>query len=183
MPRLKERELPSQEKLKEIFTYFAEDGVLIWNKRPEHHFPAKVYCDGWNTKFASKIAGAMHHSGYRQINLSGTLFFAHRIIWKYQTGNEPPKNIDHVNGNGADNRWLNLREATTSQNLMNQCLSTQNTSGLKDASYRSRDNKWLSQIKSNKKHYYLGIFDTAEEAHAAYCRAAVELHGEFANFG
>ena len=58
-----------------------------------------------------------------------------------------------------------------------------NTSGLKGAFWVANRGKWMSQIKCNGKLVYLGYFATAEDAHAAYCRAADRLHGEFANHG
>jgi hypothetical protein len=40
--------------------------------------------------------------------------------------------------------------------------------------------RYQARIMADKQRFFLGSFSTPEEAHAAYCKAAVELHGEFA---
>ena len=87
--------------------------------------------------------------------------------------------VDHINHDSLDNRRCNLRLTTKSENMMNRRKLTPNASGLKGV-YKKSKNKWYSKIKANGQEFNLGTFDTAEEAHAAYCTAALELHGEFA---
>lgn len=98
---------------------------------------------------------------------------------------EPPSSlcVDHINGNTLDNRRYNLRIATAAQNTQNQRISRNNSSGRKGVSWHKAAGKWFAQIKANGQHFYLGLFDTIEEAHGAYCAAADSLHGEFANHG
>lgn len=93
-----------------------------------------------------------------------------------------PRVADHINGNPLDNRWVNLRICTGPQNVCNRGMSRHNTSGFKGVS-KTKNDRWVSQIAFGGKSYYLGTFATPEEAHQAYCDAAVRLHGEFANFG
>lgn len=88
--------------------------------------------------------------------------------------------IDHINGNGLDNRRSNLRICTHSENMRNCKLYINNKSGYKGVGFHN--GKWRARININKKSVFLGHFDTAEEAHAAYCEAATRLHGEFARF-
>ncbi len=92
-------------------------------------------------------------------------------------GVEPSAEIDHRNTDPSDDRWDNLREATTSQNGMNK---TGHRDGLKGA-YKHRTGRWRSVIQIDGVQRSLGLFDTESEAHAAYIRAAHQLHGEFAN--
>lgn len=89
--------------------------------------------------------------------------------------------VDHINGNGLDNRRCNLRLVCQSDNKANARIYKNNSSGFKGVT--AKNGKWLAQIVRNKKNYRLGLFDTPEEAHSAYCRAAMEFHGEFAHFG
>jgi hypothetical protein len=96
------------------------------------------------------------------------------------TGRWPVNEIDHINLVADDNRFCNLREATRSQNMSNMPKRSINTSGFKGAFWNKKNEKWISQIALNNKSIYLGCFDTAQEAHAAYCKAAVELQKEFA---
>ena len=93
------------------------------------------------------------------------------------TGEEPPLTIDHVNTCKADNRWVNLRAATHSEQNLNQRIRKISTSGRR-AVYPSRG-KWQAQIQLNGRKRHLGIFPTREAASAAYEAAARELHGEF----
>jgi hypothetical protein len=91
---------------------------------------------------------------------------------------------DHKNGDGLDNRDENLRPATRSQNLANQRVNRQNTSGFKgvywDSGTGSRNKRWRARIKVNGKSRPLGGFASREEAGRAYDAAAREIHGEFA---
>lgn len=86
--------------------------------------------------------------------------------------------IDHIDGDTLNNRRANLRIVTHSQNCMNRKVTSANTSGYKGV--WNRGNRWYAGIKIQGKRIHLGSFDTAEEAYAAYCEAAQEIHGEFA---
>jgi hypothetical protein len=92
----------------------------------------------------------------------------------------PGVEVDHENGNGLDNRYLNLRLATTAQNQWNQGLQASNTSGYKGVSYVKGRCKWLAMIRINGRNTTLGRFAIAEEAAAAYDAAALQHRGEFA---
>lgn len=87
--------------------------------------------------------------------------------------------IDHINGNGLDNRRPNLRLATSSQQNMNTRLRGNNRSGYRGVSYHTSVGYWRAVIWANGKEFFLGYYKTPEEAHVAYCGAAERLHGEF----
>jgi len=99
----------------------------------------------------------------------------HRIIMN------PPKGliVDHINHNGLDNRRSNLRLCTNSQNQMNRTKTRANTSGYKGVRYNKNTGKYQACITANKRNFYLGTFETAEEAVKAYRKAAKRLHGKF----
>ncbi len=109
----------------------------------------------------------------------------HRAIAARIVGNDIPSNldVDHINGNALDNRRLNLRVCTRSQNLQNTMKRKRNSSGFKGVCWHKGANKYMATINHNKVSHYLGLFETAEKAHAAYVAAARELNGEFANDG
>lgn len=117
--------------------------------------------------------------GHRVIRLDGHNHRASHLALFYMTGRWPHDEVDHKNVDPGDDSWKNLREANSSQNKCNRRVSTRSTSGLKGAfTYGKR---WRSQIKDlHGKLHHLGVFDTAEQAHAAYAKAAVEMHGEWA---
>ena len=91
--------------------------------------------------------------------------------------------VDHINGNRLDNRKQNLRPCNKAQNGRNRGPQKNNSVGLKGVSWHKRDQTYYARIKINGKTTHLGSFPTAEEAHAAYCSAADQLHGQFANYG
>lgn len=88
--------------------------------------------------------------------------------------------VDHINRNGLDNRRLNLRPATTSQNNVNQGLRRDNTSGFKGVSWHSAGRRWNARIGFEGKTRSLGHYLTREEAARAYDIAAIEMYGEYA---
>ena len=87
---------------------------------------------------------------------------------------------DHINGNGLDNRRKNLRVCTHQENVINSRKQKNNTSGYKGVGWEKRRKKWIARITKSGKNKYLGQFDTAKQAYAAYCEAAKELHKDFA---
>jgi hypothetical protein len=92
----------------------------------------------------------------------------------------PPASIDHRNRDRADNRWDNLRSATTSENAQNQILPQKNNPYL-GVCWEPSSNKWKARIRVNGVQKYLGVFTTAEGARDAYLAAKKEHH-PFANF-
>lgn len=88
--------------------------------------------------------------------------------------------IDHINGNGLDNRKCNLRICTNHDNLKNRRVSSNNTSGFKGVSWHKRDKIWQSRIKVNQKYIHLGCFKDPKEGAVAYNNAATKYFGEFA---
>ena len=116
---------------------------------------------------------------YRRINILGTLYYEHQLAFLYMQG-RIPKFVDHKNCDGCDNRWVNLREATQSQNQANTFAQSNSTYGKKGVTWNKRENKWMSGIMCNRQKFHIGYFNTKEEAAAAYVAKAKELFGEFA---
>lgn len=133
----------------------------------------------WKTSASNRIrvgstAGCINTIGYCQIYIGSKPYLAHRLAWLHVFGAWPDGVIDHINGNRSDNRICNLREATRAQNNANARVRSDNTSGLKGVS--PLHGRWAAQAGG----VYLGLFDTPEEAHAAYVAAAKERFGNFA---
>jgi len=101
--------------------------------------------------------------------------FLHRLLMKPSKGFV----VDHINGDGLDNRRSNLRVVTVAQNNLNSRVRSDSTTGIKGAYYDKRKGSYYSHIKRGDKRIYLGTFSTAEEAADAYAKASRELHGEF----
>jgi hypothetical protein len=88
--------------------------------------------------------------------------------------------MDHVNGDRADNRWCNLREAMQSQNQANTSMRADNIFGYKGVCWHKGHRKWTAKIQVSGERRYLGYFDTPERAFIAYMFAAWKHHGDFA---
>lgn len=99
----------------------------------------------------------------------------HRIVMNAPEGAD----VDHVNGDRRDNRKANLRLCTRSQNLGNQGAQKRNALGIKGVSRCSRSGMYVAFIQCGDTKKNLGRFQTPEEAHDAYCKAAKSLFGEF----
>lgn len=130
---------------------------------------------GWNAQIHEKLVYAQHTEG-RSTKL------LHRLILSRILGRSLERNewVDHINGNGLDNRRENLRVATASQNSLNRGKQSNNKTGFKGV-HKGRKG-FRAQIKINGKMVRLGDFDTPEEAYSAYCKKALEAYGEFAKF-
>lgn len=89
--------------------------------------------------------------------------------------------VDHINGDGLDNRKANLRLCTSSLNQANRKRSVLNTSGFKGVTWNRSVGKWQATIKRDGKNFYLGVFDSPHAAHDEYKKAALSLFGEFAS--
>lgn len=105
----------------------------------------------------------------------------HQITMHRLVMNFPTSSVDHINGDGLDNRRsTNLRVATVSQNLANRGAPSNNTSGFKGVWWDRVRSVWVASIYPGGKHKRLGSFSTAAEAAHAYNKKAIELFGEFA---
>lgn len=89
--------------------------------------------------------------------------------------------VDHVNQCTLDNRKINLRICTHTQNLHNRGKNINNTSGHKGVTWCKRYKKWRSKIWLNSKCHHVGYFTNIMDAAKAYNEAAIKFHGEFAN--
>lgn len=108
--------------------------------------------------------------------------YLHRLVMERKLGRAllRSEDIDHIDGDGLNNLYSNLRIASRSQNKSNVGLCVRNKSGYKGVcAYRGR---WRASITVNGRTIFLGDHETPELAHRAYCKAAIEYYGEFARF-
>lgn len=173
----------TQKYLKACVNYDPATGVFIWLRRPKVHFKTERVWKTWNTRFSSRPAGSI---GGRvgeprlTIHILGAAHYAHRLAWLYQTGSFPVNDIDHIDGNGANNRWANLRDVTNAVNRKNQRLSKSNTTGVTGVTRVK--GKFMAYIFHAGVMKYLGYFDTLEEAARARSDANIR-YGYHPNHG
>lgn len=163
------------ELLREVLNYNPETGILTWNRRDRKFFKGYSHYIGWNKRFEGKEAFTSKNSeGYKTGTLLGNCVKAHRICWVLAYG-EWPYNVDHINGDTSDNRLLNLRDVSRSINLKNQRMKNSNTSGRVGVYWHKKSQKWQAIVGSERKCFYLGLFDTKEDAIKAREKAEAKL--------
>jgi hypothetical protein len=123
-------------------------------------------------------AGAVQANGYIRVQIDGLFYAAHRLIWLMVYGHWPDDDVDHINGARNDNRLINLRAATRSQNLMNTRVRSDSRTGIKGV--RMKRGRFQARIKVNGKEIAVGTYDTIEEASEARRLAEKQIHGMFA---
>ena len=161
----------TQKELKELLHYNPETGVFTWRVSPS------------STAKVGQVAGHTNKkTSYLQIGLVSKLYQGHRLAWFYMTGEWPRKYIDHINGVKDDNRWVNLREATSQQNMFNKSSLRGSSSNYKGVHWHKITKKWAAQTILNYKNHYLGVFDCEHEAALVYNQFALKQHGEYAFF-
>lgn len=156
------------ERVRELFVYDLDTGLLRWRK-------SKGRAKG------GKIAGGPDQHGYRRVGFDGERYFTHRIVWA-MTHESPDSEleIDHIDGDHANNRMSNLRLTTPFQNQQNITkLNSANTSGVRGVRFRPDWGLWVANMRINKRGKHLGRFATQEEAQRAY-DVAERLHRPFA---
>jgi hypothetical protein len=155
----------TREQAGELLAYDPDTGKFTWLKPPV----------GAHRVSASSIAGCIRRDGYRVIGLHGRDYKAHRLAFLLVTGAWPVGQVDHINGDKADNRWSNLRDVRPSVNRQNLRRATAGSkTGLLGATPDC--GRYRAQIELNGRAQYLGLFDTAEAAHAAYLKAKRQHH-------
>ena len=162
----KRKQLPSQKRLLELFTYNPDTGEVRRNFERGGHK-------------AGSLCGTPKATGGFMASADGQFYVLHRLIWVYMTGEDPGGYLDHKNGDPSDNRWSNLRQCTQSQNNCNKKVQSNNRTGLKGV-HRMKNGRFRSRVNLRGKYYDLGCFATAAEAKAAYDAASKVIHGDFA---
>lgn len=156
----------TQERLRHLLHYDQESGL----------FTRKV--SRCKNKVGTK-AGTICVIGYVQIRVDGNFYYGHRLAFLYMTGNWPENEVDHINMIRHDNRWMNLRHATRSENNFNTNARSRNKLGIKGVCFSDRYQKFIAQISVNGHKYHIGKYETLEEATMAYTGLARLIHGEF----
>ena len=150
-------------RLQEALAYDPASGILSWR-------------DGRGA--AGRIDAS---NGYIRLKLDGIGLYAHNVIWFMMTGEYPSKKeVDHIDLDRANNRWINFRRANPALQQANRGMQSNNRIGLNGVSYCASTGRYRADIRVGGKRINLGRRDTPEEAAALYADAAKQHFGEFA---
>lgn len=172
--------------LRESVSYDKETGLFKWLERPIWHFKNDAKWSAaqaqkrWNTTYAGKPAFCtIGKNGYLSGVIDCVRIHAHRAAWAWSTGQWPDETIDHKNRDRLDNRLVNLRAASFSDQIRNT-TSRGGTSKYKGVSFRKDRDVWRATISTGGAQTALGTFEKEEEAARAYDQEALKRHGRFA---
>lgn len=129
---------------------------------------------------SNRPAGNPDAKGYLLIRIFGRLYKTHRVVWCMKTGAWPARDVDHKNEIKFDNRYENLRLATTQQNGRNRRKQKNNLSGYKNVSRSGKSNRWYVRIGVKDKTHYFGSYSDPVAAAEVAKLASRKLFGEFA---
>lgn len=170
-PRDRKKHKLTADYLRSILSYNRKTGRLHWKRDNRGSNPKK-----------GNFAGGYRNDGYYYVGIDGALYYSHRVIWAIITGAWPKDRIDHKSGDPSDNRWRNLRQATHAQNLHNTSRHKNNKTGYKGVQQIKGCSRFYARLRVNNVVHRLGSFPTAEQASAAYKKAAIKFHREFCRF-
>lgn len=162
---------PSQLKLKSILDYDQGAGVFRWKENAERSAQ-------WNGRYAGAVAGKVTAGGRRIISIDKRLYRASRLAWVYVHGVDLPDEIDHADVDASNDAITNLRPANSSQNKHNR--PGRSLRGLPKGVTLTASGKFGGKISLHGEHFWLGSFDTADQASTAYAEAAEKLYGQHA---
>lgn len=160
--------LITQEELQKYVSYDPESGVMTW--LVDHYRNA-----------AGSVVGHLNSKGYLEITLRRKRYLVHRLAFVLMTGQHPVE-VDHINGDRANNRWANLRDVTPAENSKNMKLADSNRSGMYGVNYCKRTGDWIVSIRVNGKTIRIGRYN--HKFFAKQARKAAEIkYGYHPNHG
>lgn len=161
----------SIDELRDTMRYDTETGKLFWTHSPHRN-------EAWNKRFPGREAFTYtHKDGYKVGIFSNAHLKAHRVIWAIVYG-EWPLQVDHINGDRADNRIQNLRSVTAQENARNRGLRSDNKAGVTGVCWDRKEGKWIAQLTVDGRNRRLGAFNSKDDAAAAW-RDAFEKQDGF----
>lgn len=139
--------------INDFFTYSAGD--IFWKKRPLDHFKNEKEYKRWNTRHSFNKAGCSYSpnkssENYLRVVVNSKWLLVHRVVWEMHFGKiDNGMQIDHINGDGTDNRLENLRVVSEKINKMNRPKYKNNKSGISGVSWDKKSKKWRARLSIN----------------------------------
>lgn len=160
------------ELVNDLFNYNECTGELFWAVNRRGHVRKG---DKAGTKLKN---GCGKH--YLTVKIAGKHSLVHRVCWLYFYGKEPNGCIDHINGDGLDNRIENLRVVSRSENQKNMKVSTRSSSGVMGVYWEKRSKKWHVRIAKKgvtNKMSHVGYYSCFLDAVCA--RKSLEINNDY----
>ena len=151
---MKPKNTTTAERVRELLVYNPDTGVFTWRASRS------------NCIARTRAGSTVHARGYRLISIDGTKYLAHRLAWLYVTGEWPEEEIDHIDGQTDNNRFINLRPASRVHNAQNAKRDVGDTSKHPGVYWDKSRGKWSVRIRvEDNRRMFLGRYD--DEAPAA----------------
>jgi len=159
----KERPLSlTAERARAVLSYDPTSGIARW----------RVHS---GSRGAGETAGSSRPDGYLHVGIDYADYRLHRVIWLMVTGSWPVGEVDHFNGDHADNRWSNLRDVTSLQNKHN-IEKRRGSNPYLGITWHKEKGRWMAAIRHGGKKLFLGYHDSPERARDVYLEAKSRLH-------
>jgi hypothetical protein len=159
---------PNIDFLKSTLSYCQFSGVFTWKKRAGNSKSDNIF----NSLFAGKNAGSVVSSArsktsYIAIKINGDSYKAHRLAFLLM-GFELPKAVDHIDNDGTNNKWSNLRASDCFDNSRNLPMQKSNKTGVIGVNWHKSAKKWQARaVDPSGKRIDLGRYDSFDDAVAA----------------
>ena len=165
----------TQEELKKILHYDPEIGVFTWLLKKSNRIKVGQIA-------GSRQVDILCGKAYIRIKISKKMYLAHRLAVLYITGNLPENEVDHLDGNGTNNKWKNIRCVSAIENQRNRRLQSNNSSGIGGVYWHVRNGKWHVRTWIGSKLIHLGYYDNLLDA-ASVKKSAEIKYGFHKNHG
>lgn len=159
-------QLLTYEAASEVIRYCPSSGVFYKFKRLKRR-----------TNF--RKTGAVFKGSYIRITINGRSYRAHRLAFLLMTKSWPENYVDHIDRDGKNNKWCNLRQATPSENMMNRSVQKNSSTGIPGVCWIRKKKRWRAYIKVNREYIHLGLHRDIEDAIKARHEAEEKYFGEF----
>lgn len=115
-------------------------------------------------KVGQSIGTKFGNGKYLCVRIAGEHYALHTLAWLWMTGSFPQYEIDHCDGNGCNNAWVNLRDVPHSVNRQNSKKYASNKSGITGVRWDKWYGMWKAEVRVRGKTYDLGHYASAENA-------------------
>lgn len=158
------------EQINNAFYFDLDKGIMYWKNVSKYH-------SGLNGTIAGNVTRSRKDKLYWVISFNGKKYKRSRLIYLFVNKRLPIPCVDHINGDSLDDRPINLREVTVTQNNWNHKGRKKKTD--LPMGVRTNGNKYVARISHNKKQITIGTFNNLQDAHQAYLMKRNELYGQY----